>query len=263
MPKFTYCGEGEGTPIEDQSDLLLEAFYKAISDVTSPTTVIGTYKELSDTLTYLNEKLSTLETDLAKQEKALEEATGEDRKELNAEIQALSREIGNTRAAIDLTELAITHIYQVEVLRGTPLHAALMSDSFEFYPTGAGKAIPDMTDAELDAVVKRREVERNAFVSSMILSPTFVLERRRQTRSVCSGGYRRRHDADALQRSLCRECAGRRCFTASAISPSGFSLKMARIKHLVCLLSLKRAVFYHPRGSVRTRTSISRKALTD
>ena len=170
-PKLTYRGEGDGTPIEDQSDLLLEAFYKSIVDVTSPTTVLGTYKELSDTLASLKEKLSTLESDLANKEKDLEKTTGEDRKKLNADIQTLAREIGNPRAAMNLTELAISHIYQIEVMRGTPLHAALMSDSFEFYPTGEGKPISNMSDAELDEHIKRIDAQRKAFVSSMILSP--------------------------------------------------------------------------------------------
>ena len=183
-PKLSFRGEGEGSPIEDQSDLLLEAFYKSISEAIAPMSLIGTHNELTESLELLNEKLSALEKDLAKKQKALEKATGrrserkgnpslsdEARKELNAEIKALSREIRNTRAGIELTELAITHIYQVEVLRGTPLHAALLSDNFEFYPTGEGKPIAEIPDAELDLEVKRRDAQRNAFVSSMILSP--------------------------------------------------------------------------------------------
>ena len=171
-PKLSFRGEGEGSPIEKQSDLLLEAFYKAIVDVTAPMSMIGTYKDLGDTLTTLKEKLSELDTDLAEKQKAFADATGDDRKALNAEIQSLTREARNTRVSLEFTETAISHIYQVEVLRGTPLHAALLSDSFEFYPTGKGKLIAQLTDTELDDEVKRRESQRSAFVSSMILSPS-------------------------------------------------------------------------------------------
>ena len=170
-PKLSFRGEGDGAPIEKQSDLLLEAFYKSIVDATAPFTLIGTHKDLNESLEFLNEKQASLESDLAKKEKSLEKATSTARKKLNAEIQALAREIGNTRASIELTELAISHIYQVEVLRGTPLHAALLSDNFEFYPTGEGKPIAEIADAELDAEVKRRDAQRSAFVSSMIVSP--------------------------------------------------------------------------------------------
>ena len=170
-PKLSFRGEGDGAPIEKQSDLLLEAFYKSISEAIAPMSLIGTHNELTESLELLNEKLSTLESDLSKKQKALGKAKDDARKKLNAEIQELTREIRNTRAGIELTELAITHIYQVEVLRGTPLHAALLSDNFEFYPTGEGKPIAEIPDAELDLEVKRRDAQRNAFVSSMILSP--------------------------------------------------------------------------------------------
>jgi flagellar capping protein FliD len=169
-PKLSFRGKGEGSPIEEQSDLLLEAFYESIVNATSPMTLIGTHKDLTESLESLNEKRASLEKDLARKEKALKRAKGDKRKTLNTEIQALAREISNTRRGIELTELASSHIYQVEVLRGTPLHAALLSDSFEFYQTGEGKPLMEVSDAELDAEIERRAAERCAFVSSMIPS---------------------------------------------------------------------------------------------
>ena len=171
-PKFSFRGKGEGSPIEEQSDLLLEAFYESILKSASPPTMVGTHKDLTALLESLNEKRASLEKDLAEKKSAVKKAPGPKRKALNTEIQELTQSLNNTRAGAELTELAITHVYQVKVLRGTPLHAALLSDSFEFYPTSEGKPLLECSDAELDAEIERREAERYAFVSSMILSPS-------------------------------------------------------------------------------------------
>ena len=69
-PKLSFRGEGDGTPIEKQSDLLLEVFYKSIVDATAPITLIGTPKDLNESLEFLNEKIASLESDSAKKEKS-------------------------------------------------------------------------------------------------------------------------------------------------------------------------------------------------
>ena len=68
--KVAFHGEGDGTPIEKQSDLLLEAFYKSFVDATAPITLIGTPKDLNESLEFLNEKIASLESDSAKKEKS-------------------------------------------------------------------------------------------------------------------------------------------------------------------------------------------------
>ena len=67
-------------------------------------------------------------------------------------------------------------IYQVSVLRGTPLHAAiLLGESFELYPAPLEKKFADMSEDEIEAIEERSLAQRRILVSSMILSPAFSL----------------------------------------------------------------------------------------
>lgn len=61
-------------------------------------------------------------------------------------------------------------IYQVTVLRGTPLDTALLlGETFETYPVGdLGKKFVDMSDDELDAVAARSLAQRRVLVASML-----------------------------------------------------------------------------------------------
>ena len=170
-PKFSFQGEGDGVPIEKQSEFLLESFYKVVAEVTAPATLTGTYQELHATLESWSEKLTTFENDLAEKRKASEDATGEPLEKLRTAIGDLEREKLIAKNTVDIAETGLSHIYQVQVHRGTPLESALLSDSFEFYPTGEGKSIKEMTDDVLDAHVQRIDAQRAAFVASMILSP--------------------------------------------------------------------------------------------
>ena len=67
-------------------------------------------------------------------------------------------------------------IYQTTVLRGTPLHAAiLLGESLELYPTPLDKKFADMSDDEIEATCKRSTAQRRILVASMILSPALLL----------------------------------------------------------------------------------------
>ena len=67
-------------------------------------------------------------------------------------------------------------IYQTTVLRGTPLHAAiLLGESFELYPAPLEKKFADMSEDEIEAIEKRSLAQRRILVASMILSPAFSL----------------------------------------------------------------------------------------
>lgn len=61
-------------------------------------------------------------------------------------------------------------IYQVTVLRGTPLDTALLlGETFEAYPVGdLGKKFVDMSDDELDAVAARSLAQRRVLVALML-----------------------------------------------------------------------------------------------
>ena len=61
-------------------------------------------------------------------------------------------------------------IYQVAVLRGTPLDTALLlGETFETYPVGdLGKKFVDMSDEELEAVAARSLAQRRVLVASML-----------------------------------------------------------------------------------------------
>lgn len=61
-------------------------------------------------------------------------------------------------------------IYQVAVLRGTPLDTALLlGETFETYPVGdLGKKFVDMSDDELEAVAARSLAQRRVLVASML-----------------------------------------------------------------------------------------------
>ena len=170
-PKFSFQGEGEGTPVEERSDFLLEAFYKAVAAVVYPVTLISSYAELQESLTFLNEKLTKLETELAEKQKAAEKRVGRPTNKHKSEVRELERQIATTQTGIEMTEASLGHIYQVKVHRGSPLHAALLTDSFEMYPTGDGTPVLEMPDEMIQAHIKRTDAERNAFVASMILSP--------------------------------------------------------------------------------------------
>lgn len=61
-------------------------------------------------------------------------------------------------------------IYQVAVLRGTPLDTALLlGETFETYPVGdLGKKFVDMSDEELEAVAARSLAQRRVLVATML-----------------------------------------------------------------------------------------------
>lgn len=99
-PKFSYEGKGSGKPIEECSDLLIEALWQAYAEKNAP---------------------------------------------------------------------LVDEIYQVTVLRGQPIHAALLlQETFELYPLGQGKKVSDMTDAEIQDREQRNLSQRQILVSSMV-----------------------------------------------------------------------------------------------
>ena len=65
-------------------------------------------------------------------------------------------------------------IYQVKVLRGTPIHASiLLTDSFSLYPAPLAKRVIDMTDAEIEQTTQRSLSQRRIMVSSMVFPEGF------------------------------------------------------------------------------------------
>ena len=171
VPKFSFDGKGHGFAIAEQSDELLESLYIAISHLTAPYSLIGTYQDLSDSLEALKKKLKSDKSKLTRKRKSAENTKGKRFETLQSESRELERQIETTQAGIALTETSLTHIYQIPVLRGSPLHSALITDNFEIYPTQDGKPIKDMNDDEIQMRIKRFNAQRNAFVASMILSP--------------------------------------------------------------------------------------------
>ena len=171
LPKFSYDGSAGSYPIEEQSDELLESLYLSMSSLITPYSITGTYQSLKDSLAPLKKTLKSNKSKLARKEKSAESATDTHLDNLQSDIETLKDQIHATQGGITLTEKSLTHIYQVQVLRGSPLHSALLSDSFEIYPTGEGKPVKEMADDEIDERVERYNAQRNAFVASMIISP--------------------------------------------------------------------------------------------
>ena len=65
-------------------------------------------------------------------------------------------------------------IYQVEVLRSTPLDAMLLfQQTFELYPAPQTKKIMEMPDADIQALLANRTAQHQVAVASMITTPAF------------------------------------------------------------------------------------------
>jgi len=65
-------------------------------------------------------------------------------------------------------------IYQVTVLRGQPIHTAiLLQDSFDAFPAPLQREVHDMTQADIEATTQRSRKQREILVSSMVFPEGF------------------------------------------------------------------------------------------
>ena len=69
----------------------------------------------------------------------------------------------------------VDDIWQVTVLRGTPIHTSiLLTDSFSIYPAPLQKRVVDMTDSEIEQTTQRSLSQRRILVSSMVFPSGFT-----------------------------------------------------------------------------------------